>query len=140
MNHPVLILSETTWKYDEMRERYVCDELGRWFLKSELLKMGAKPVTTTCQSYYDDDNKLRDCTCGKCGKFDLKKTLKLAKKLREFDEAKVPSQEIAAIEERIGSENLLFADGSIFRQAVMEWLDKNYTQLSERLSKLEAHD
>lgn len=21
-----------------------------------------------CQSYYDDDNKLRDCTCGKCDK------------------------------------------------------------------------
>jgi hypothetical protein len=23
-----------------------------------------------CQSYYDDDNVLRDCTCGECGKDD----------------------------------------------------------------------
>ena len=34
--------------------------------------MGAKPVPFTCQSYYDDDNVLRDCTCGKCEKQEKK--------------------------------------------------------------------
>ena len=29
-------------------------------------KKGGRPPTFLCQSYYDDENVLRDCSCGKC--------------------------------------------------------------------------
>src|ERR1035437_232588 len=39
-----------------------------------------------CQSYYDENNNLKDCTCGKCGEdkpFDVKGFQKAAKAMQE---------------------------------------------------------
>ena len=61
-------------KSDNLRQRIHRGTLkavkkGRdWFISElnvERLKI-TKTEQCFCQSYFDDENKLRDCTCGKC--------------------------------------------------------------------------
>ena len=47
---------------------YVHDELGNLLGRLDTL-INSKPNNTEqyfCQSYYDDNGKLKSCTCGKC--------------------------------------------------------------------------
>ena len=50
--------SSTTLVYGIDSSTYFCNTC-----KKECFK---KTEQCFCQSYYDDDNVLRDCTCGKC--------------------------------------------------------------------------
>lgn len=71
-------LGKTIWTFTALGTAE-CHSVNAQLTEPELLEMGATPIDSElrekqsmgemykCPSYYDNNNQLQDCTCGKCG-------------------------------------------------------------------------